>query len=348
MKKPIALLFTDIHIERDDIDLVKSILEQSLELAREKHIRYIFLLGDIFTERTGQNMFCLNLFLWYVGKFNTKNVNQELFIIAGNHDKVDQNIKASYLDIYDVHRNVTVINEYDFLTVDGMTFHFIPYFKDKKKIEKILNSFPTNDNDYLLTHLAFNGVMNNDGELVTEGIPIKWAKRFKKVFVGHYHNESTVGSNIHYIGSSHAHNFGENNNKGFTLLYNDGSHELIRSSFPKYIQKKIDLSVMNRVQIESLKKKYSGSENFIRFKFIGTDEQLVTIDKREYEKVGIDVKKESVELIRGVHSAENNSFVSFNSKKIKQCFFEYCSKNKITGKRKELGLNYMNKNVASS
>lgn len=346
MKKPIALLFTDIHIERDGIDLVKSILEQSLALAKKNNISEIFLLGDIFTERTGQNMFCLNLFLWYVRKFESNGIR--LILISGNHDKINQDIEDSYLDVYSGYPNVVVVREYYCIKFAGFAFHFIPYFKDKKKIEGILNSFHTNDNDYLFTHLAFNGVMNNDGELVTEGIPSKWTKRFRKVFVGHYHNESIVGSNIYYIGSSHAHNFGENNNKGFTLLYNDGSHELVRSSFPKYIQKKIDLSVMNRVQIESLKKKYGGSENFIRFKFIGTDEQLVTIDKREYEKVGIDVKKESVELIRGVHSAENNNFISFDSKKIKQCFFEYCSKNKITGKRKELGLNYMNKHVASN
>ena len=53
---------------------------------------------------------------------------------------------------------------------------------------------------------------------------------FDRVFAGHYHNRTKVaGTRIEYIGSSRQFNFGENEEKGYTILCADGSAEFVRN-----------------------------------------------------------------------------------------------------------------------
>lgn len=53
---------------------------------------------------------------------------------------------------------------------------------------------------------------------------------FDKVFVGHYHNRTVIPqTRIEYIGASRQHNFGEDEEKGYTVLYTDGTHEFVKN-----------------------------------------------------------------------------------------------------------------------
>ena len=61
-------------------------------------------------------------------------------------------------------------------------------------------------------------------------LPARIFSPFDKVFVGHYHNRTVIpGTGIEYIGSSRQHNFGEDEEKGYTVLYTDGTHEFVKN-----------------------------------------------------------------------------------------------------------------------
>lgn len=49
------------------------------------------------------------------------------------------------------------------------------------------------------------------------------------MYLGHYHDYQQVGSNIFHLGSLQQNNFGEDESKGFWMLYDDCTVELLKS-----------------------------------------------------------------------------------------------------------------------
>jgi len=349
MKTPIALLLADIHIHKDNLGVVRHILQQSLDIAKEKEISMIIILGDIFTERTGQNMFCLNTFLWYVNHKAFKSGELELCLIPGNHDKVDQELEDSYLDVFSGRNNITLFRKEEYIRDfnDGMTFCFLPYFKENGSYKKRLKSLKLSTEGQrrvLFTHISVDGARNNDGSVVTSGVSAKDFVGFDGTFIGHYHDFSEINKKVRYIGATHCHNYGEDNKKGFTVLYDDGSFEMIRSEFPKFIKRKFDLSEVSMEEIEKLRKKYEGSIHNIRFIFVGSDDQLAMVDRTKFEDSGIDVKTESRRILKNVEVAEETTIIKFDPSQIRKLFIQYCAKNrdKITPERREMGKKFIN------
>ncbi len=347
MRDPLALLLTDTHFDKDNVEVVSDILQQALDKCLELGIKRIFHLGDVFTSRVGQGLMVLLAFKKWLR--DCEDAGVKIYLIAGNHDKTDQDSEQSYLHVYKgSFDNLTLFEKESYLLIDGVFCAFLPYFLESGSYPSRLSNLSlkarkADGKRILFTHVAVDGVMNNDGSLVKNELNFRKFKNFDSVFVGHYHNRSQVGRNVFYIGSPRPKDFGEDNDKGFTILYDDGTHELIFARFKKFLRLNVDMSKGKEV-IEKLKLKYNNSEDNIRFVVSGEEEELATLSSKEFSDLGIELKKQPLRLSKSIRAAENSEFLEFDKKTIIQSFLQYCSDNEITRLNRSLGMKYI-KNI---
>lgn len=342
MKKsePIAILVNDIHLTKDNGYLVKGIINQISTYAVDNDIKYIIFGGDIFTNRSGQPLSCLLDFKEIIE--DCLDPFSEIHIIPGNHDKTNPDDAASYLDVFDnyeyvyVHRGAEVGN-----AMGNCQFTFIPYFSDDvwmKEFSRISKyKLSKKYHNFLVTHVAINGAKNNDGTEVNNEIKNNMFGEYEAVFVGHYHNRSDVGKNVHYTGSLYQGNFGEDIEKGFTVIYNDGSFEYVDCKFPKYIKETIQAT--DRETLQNLIEKYQGEDyNHIRFEIVGSRLDCEKISSKELEALGIDCKFKTTEQAEAIEISEDDNVSCYDKKAIMRDFIEFCKENEIAGKQMQYGL----------
>jgi exonuclease SbcD len=340
--KTVSVLLTDTHLKKDNLDLVEDIFVQACELCVEENCKTITHAGDWFTNRIGQN---LQTLLRMKKIFNiVDSYGLEIVGIPGNHDKTDQDSESSYLDVFSDYKSFNLIRDKGFVIKGDVFIGFLPYFtssysKRLDELEKISRSKDKAVN-ILITHKSFNGVRNNDGSIVEDGIPTKRMKYWDKVLVGHYHDSSIIGKNIHYVGSAYQANYGEDiSDKGFTLIKSDGSLEFVPSKFKKYIKVKLDASDISSIENEL--EFHKGTDDNVRFIFQGTKTDIEKINLSKFTDEGIDCKFESEEINGEILKVEEGDFEQMDSKKITKHFLEYCKIQGISSDNRKQGLKYL-------
>lgn len=345
-KNPIAILVNDLHLNKDNGELVKNIFHQALLLADGIGVDYIFIGGDVFTNRSGQPLSCLIDLSNMIE--SAKKMDKKVIAIPGNHDKTDASDESSYLDIFDC-ENFEVVSRFRLISFDKCVVGFIPYFNDERWIHEfnllnrykrdILSGDVIDKQSFLITHMGMDGVMNNDGTIVTSEIKSDmFFGSWNKVLVGHYHNASKVGKNIYYTGSAYQGNFGETiEDKGFTIMYDDGSIESVQSTFPHYIKYVVDVN-----DSESLMDIINGYKDNkvdnIRIVFRGSRTDLQKINVSEMNGYGFDCKFEANEKIEAMSESNMNIVMSYDKKSIMSDFLNFCKENDIKGDMKAYGI----------
>lgn len=343
---------TDIHVDKDNIPEVQKSLEFLLDYCNNNRIKTLFLLGDLFTDRTGQTQSTL-LFWKRILKKLTNEGDIDVYMIPGNHDKTNLESEDSYLDLFEGMNRVHLYQSGGVVYRHKSLFALMPYFKENGTyVERLialnkevasLTKKHNPDRVYLGTHIAVDQVRNNDGSTVVNNIKPELFKMYDKVFVGHYHNEQQI-DNIWYIGSLQPKDFGEDNEKGFIIIDGEHNYERIKPDFKKYIKINIDLDDVSDKSISKLREKYSSSIHNVRFVFKGTVEQLDKIDKKKFSESGIDVKKNSKALLKSIKSASCGEIVSFNKVSIVKSFLEFCKINRVPATKMNKGLKYIKNN----
>jgi DNA repair exonuclease SbcCD nuclease subunit len=322
--KPSYLLLTDTHIHDGNIDLVTDIFNQAIKYCLENNIKTIFHLGDWFTSRKAQSLAILKATEYIINSFKENGVI--CYAIKGNHDSVQADSTDSFIDIF-ASDNFIVVKEERTMQFGDLDISFIPYFKEdgsyRDRLDKLL---PLNKKRFnvLLTHISIDSVKNNDGSQQENDLKVGLFKPFDFVAVGHFHNRSQLSKNIHYIGSSHTSNYGEDNDKGFVHLYGDGSFDFIQSKFKQYIKLKLDIT--DEKAIKAAEKQYKNSDDNIRFIFEGEEAELKNVNKEKFASLGIDVtfNKDSAVPIDNNGLIEKATSVSFNRQGIDSAFETFC------------------------
>ena len=341
--RPDSVLITDTHFDKDNLEEVLDVMFQCVDYAVEIGVKKIRHLGDGFTDRTGQGLLVLLAMTRWAEYAESKGMLIEM--IPGNHDKTNLESENSYFDVYSKHENITVIRK-ETIIVDkrGIAHCYLPYFKENGsypiRLTKLLKRLKkTSYTDaYLYTHIAVDKVKNNDGSKVSNGLKIKMFKIFKKVFVGHYHDKSKLGKNIYYIGSGRPKDFGEDDEKGFTVLYQNGDHELIRARFNAFKKVKIDLDDISPEEIEALRIRLSKLTSNRRVIFNGTQEQIEALDLRKFKEAGIDIKRETKNVTKSIEAASRGEVVEYDTKEIKKRFLRFCSRNEVEKEKRIFGM----------
>lgn len=344
-KIPVALILTDTHLHKNNVELVKDIFKQAIDLCKTLKINFIFHLGDFFTSREAQPLHVLDEAQDILMMVEEAKIG--LDITDGNHDKVDLESNKSYLRIF--YHNVThkiddVCNSFWYVnnkSFEKLNFIWVPYFKENgsylKKLEEATKLIRKDKQNILLTHISINGVQNNDGSAVENVVKQELFKKFDKVLVGHYHQQQNI-NNIYYIGSAYQANFGEDEAKGFTIMYDDGSHDFIQSKFPKYIKEKIDIDDKNA--LKKFEKQYTNSKDHVRVVLTGDKTKLQAFNKENLYDKGIDVKFESEEM-NSNFDISKQEIIMFDRSNIAKAFDKFIEINSIEDK--EYGSTFLQK-----
>jgi exonuclease SbcD len=116
---------------------------------------------------------------------------------------------------------------------------------------------------------------------------------FDLVLSGHYHNKHRVYQNTYHLPSICQNNFGEDYDKGFTILYNDLQFETVNSEFKMYRSLKWNCDVNNPNKIVNfvLKEMDKNPGHHFKIQITGSKVELESLDVTKLKEAGVKVEK---------------------------------------------------------
>lgn len=343
---PCLLLLNDIHISKDNIPAFKANWQEAIDICRKMDVKEIAIGGDLFFSRAAQTLDVL--LAVHDALLTAAEHGIHVTIAEGNHDKVNQENERGYCHVFDQHSNVLVCDEYVSLPLgDDCRFvlHMMGYFPEDGSFCTRLDRLKEEALDpkrlnFLYIHEGINGALAqpNDKEL-----PAKIFEDFDKVFVGHYHNRTIIDkTRIEYIGSSRQHNFGEDEEKGYTVIYTDGSHEFIKNKVNTRYRvidvaaERAGLHLMDELREIDAYGRYK-----VKVRVHAPQAAMKSVDKAAL----LDAGATKVELIADdeemLEVAASSLFEKFDSHRIRETYEEFCREKQIDDVA--IGLEYLSK-----
>lgn len=338
------LLMNDIHISKDNIAEYQANWHEALEVCVTHGVKEIAFGGDMFQSRSSQTLDVL--LAVHDALLEAERSGIQVILANGNHDKVNQESMRGYCHVFDQHSNVTLAETFHTITREEWAFalHIGAYFPEDGTFTKRLEEWCSTGTisgklNYLYIHEGINGALGqpNDKE-----VPAKIFKDFDLVFVGHYHNRTRVKPNIEYIGSSRQANFGEDEEKGYTLLYTDGSTEFIKNEANLRYQV-IDVAA-GQVNIhlkDRLEEIRDDGRYRTKVRIHGNVAQTSNINKEQLLEAGANKVEIVTEEVLPTEVVSSGLFDKFDSHKIQENYKNFCQEKEIEDV--ELGLNYLSK-----
>lgn len=341
---PCLLLINDLHIGKENIPEFTANWNEALEICERMGITEIAIGGDLFNSRVSQT---LDILLAVHGALiSAANRGIRVVLANGNHCKVNPESAYGYCHVYNQHRNVVVVDNYLTLPVghgEHAVLHIIPYFPEDgsftDKLEEVKQkAIDPSKRNFLYIHQGINEALSQPNE---KELPPGIFKEFDKVFVAHYHNRCTVKPNIEYIGSSRQHNFGEDEMKGYTVLYSNGSHEFIRNQANiRYKVIDVDAGQANTHLKDRLEEIRQDGRYRTKVRVHGSAAQTSNINKQDFLQAGaskVEVVTEEATLT-DVPSADLSE--KFDGGKIRESYQEFC---RVKDINVEPGMDYLSK-----
>lgn len=343
---PCLLLLNDIHISKDNIPAFKANWQEAIDICRKMDVKEIAIGGDLFFSRAAQTLDVL--LAVHDALLTAAEHGIHVTIAEGNHDKVNQENERGYCHVFDQHSNVLVCDEYVSLPLgDDCRFvlHMMGYFPEDGSFCTRLDRLKEEALDpkrlnFLYIHEGINGALAqpNDKEL-----PAKIFEEFDKVFVGHYHNRTIIDkTRIEYIGSSRQHNFGEDEEKGYTVIYTDGTHEFIKNQANTRYRvidvaaERAGLNLMDELREIDADGRYK-----VKVRVHAPQAAMKSVDKAAL----LDAGATKVELIADdeemLEVAASSLFEKFDSHRIRETYEEFCREKQIDDVA--IGLEYLSK-----
>ena len=343
---PCLLLLNDIHISKDNIPAFKANWQEAIDICRKMDVKEIAIGGDLFFSRAAQTLDVL--LAVHDALLTAAEHGIHVTIAEGNHDKVNQENERGYCHVFDQHSNVLVCDEYVSLPLgDDCRFvlHMMGYFPEDGSFCTRLDRLKEEALDpkrlnFLYIHEGINGALAqpNDKEL-----PAKIFEEFDKVFVGHYHNRTIIDkTRIEYIGSSRQHNFGEDEEKGYTVIYTDGSHEFIKNQAnTRYRVIDVAAERAGLHLMDELREIDADGRYKVKVRVHAPQSAIKSVDKAAL----LDAGATKVELIADdeemLEVAASSLFEKFDSHRIRETYEEFCREKQIDDVA--IGLEYLSK-----
>lgn len=321
MKKILGLIFNDAHLKVGNEQEVIESVRHMITFAKSKGIKRLFFAGDLFDSRSFQRQSVLKAFELILDEIHAAGLT--LWLFPGNHDKTIYASYDSFLDIYRHHPCVRFNREIEVIDVEGVNITLLPFFSDDMLIPMLEEA---KGGDVLLSHFEMAGSTHLGKTSKKTSINAKLLSKWKKVYLGHYHNHHEITKNIVHLPSLRQDNFGEDNNKGFTILYDDLSYEIVKGRFKEFQKISINMDEHNTRSIKDLIEQYKDDENSIRFEFTGREDKLKALDKSLFKGTNIDVKikyKEKFDF-KDESLAPPQMIESYDKEQIFTAFEDFC------------------------
>lgn len=351
MRSPIALLINDIHVAKDNIAEFNANWDEMLSLCEKYEIEDVVVGGDMFTASASQRLPVLLAVKHAIQKATAKNLY--LTIANGNHDFVDEEAIEGYNHLFQGYKDVEVVDVYKVLEWDGCAFPLVvmSYFPENGSFTKrltelkddLVNQYKFNlENVILYIHEGIKGAL---GSLdIPKEVPAEIFNDFHSVMVAHYHNRVKLdGTDIMYVGSSRQNNFGEDEEKGYTILYDDGTTEFVKNGVnTRYASIDVAIKDIDEAFMKKLADYHDCSPvpYKVRVRIKCTDSQAKAYDKKILLDAGankVEFKTDKTEIIVTKSTSIDDKYDKNGIKKEYQTF---CSEKNIDSK---LGMKYLDK-----
>jgi DNA repair exonuclease SbcCD nuclease subunit len=228
--KPVAVLISDVHYSVHNLALADKSVSLAIELANNLNVPLI-VAGDLHDTKANLRGECVNAMLQ---TFRT--CYQKIYVMIGNHDKINEKSAEHSLNFLREDNRVVIVDE-PMTLPDSNFLLMIPYQHDPAEARKLAKA--GSNYKVLIMHQGITG--SNSGEYIQDKSAItKDDVAGLRVISGHYHTRQTIelprGGKWDYIGNPYSLGFGEANDpeKGFQVLYDDGSLEFIPTNLPSH------------------------------------------------------------------------------------------------------------------
>lgn len=342
--KPFALLMNDIHVSKDNIPEFKKNWNEALDLCRKHDVRTMIIGGDLWQSRSAQPLSVLMAVREAV--IDTTDLGISLYIAEGNHCKVDQEDTAGYSEIFQGYRLVEVIPDWTELSTPDRHMHLyiISYFPEDgsftEKLDEVKGIMDQTATNVLYIH---EGIRGGLAKSTDKELPASLFSCFDSTLVGHYHDRKQIpGTSIQYIGASRQHSFGEDEHKGYTLLYSDGSNEFIENQANvRYKTLDVPAKKLTDEYLTQLKSSADDARYKIRLRVSCQAKEVSGIDRQRLSDTGIsklEFVTEETEITLGKGQDFSNKF---DKDGIREEYKTFCDGKHIDNV--DFGLKYINK-----
>lgn len=350
-KKYFALLANDFHAGRHNLREFEKNWDEMIAVAERYGIKLIVIGGDMYESRAGQT---LDVLMAVRRAFDrTRDHGIRVIVADGNHDKINGDSTFSYNNIFaGCNDGMAFIDTYTHLNVpdSDVVLWVMSYFNEKGRFMEVyakmvdsLGRHPFNEKyNILYCHQGISGGLAgiSDKELDPEIF-----EPFDRVLVGHYHNRRDIpDTEISYIGASRQHNFGEDIEKGYTLLTTDGYTEFaLNCANHRYVTFNVVFNELDAVLSdikeagETCPVPYS-----IRLVLSCTEAEAKKIDRDALRDAGV-VKLELATEQEVRHARQADFRTKYTKDGIKSEYKGYCESQDLTADEMALGLRYLDK-----
>lgn len=322
MLKPIIAIWNDVHLKTGNEDQVLRAFKFFIQKCKDNNVTETIFAGDLFDSRTFQRLKVLNTFDEMLSLADEAGIH--IHCIPGNHDKTLYSSYDSFLDIYTHYPNFTLYRSESDIEINGLKITLIPFFSDDILIEKLENH---PGGDILISHFEMQGSTHLGRTSEKSTINKKLLSKWKKVYLGHYHNWHEITKDIIHLPSFIQQSFGEDNKKGFTFIFKDMSYDVIKGLFDEFKKITININVSRLNDIKELITTYKNSSDTIRFELVGEESNLKAFDKSIFNDTGINVLIKYEQKFEYNEKDKNTPKIieKFNKEDIQKTFKEFCS-----------------------
>jgi DNA repair exonuclease SbcCD nuclease subunit len=307
----------------DQIDIWKQINK----IIKEKNIRALFILGDLF-DHSRVDAIALEATVRAIN-----NCDCEVYVLPGNHDATNNRGDRFVVEALEHLKNKVVVatrnNKKTFPLVFNdngqlISLWMIPFCQideTEKKIKSIDLTEYKNDVKILLIHNSVIGA-ETYGWKCDDGINSKLFKKFHKVFAGHFHNHQFFNNGC-YIGSPMQHHFGDSGKHSFVLHFSmfKAKAAYLFDERPIYIKNK-EFFVFDSFDNLNKKLKRTKEGDFLRFEISCTDSEFIS-KRKEFETIKNELeKKYSYVEIKHKRTKQTKERISLESKNDSEFVFD--------------------------
>ena len=338
--KPVALLMNDLHIGKDNVLEFEKNWNEALKVCEENEIKQIYIGGDVFTTRNVQHLVPLLTVMRCLERTTQKGI--ETTVAFGNHDCPIYGEKESWCDVLGYVDGVEVINDIMVTDLGGVAFAMVAYFPEEtmmvnklKELDKMLGELRVECCDTVVyLHSGVHGALG-DMDIPNE-MPQEPLLKYRKVLCGHYHNRTAIpDTNIEYIGSSRAHNFGEDEEKGYTLIYEDGTISFVKNEVNiRYVTEDVMLENLSEWE------RHVDDRYKVRLRIHCQAAEADIVDKTELLARGANKIEFVTEKLKAIESSQTEIDERFDNKNLQKEYKSFCKEKDIDSR---FGMDYLTK-----
>lgn len=223
MAKGTCIVIGDPHFKTSNVSECKALIERVCRAVDKLKPDFVVCLGDLLDTHETYHETPFNLAIDFMAKLSDRCMT---FLLVGNHDYCNASQFCTDRHPYNALKKwgerMVVVDQTTVYKLHDFEFVFAPYVPPGRFVEALSSYDMWNVADCIFAHQEFYGCKMG---AINSTIGDQWDDEYPLVVSGHIHNAQKVGSNVHYVGSSMQHAFGESDDKRIWLCTFDDSRE---------------------------------------------------------------------------------------------------------------------------